>query len=54
MIVDEKSFESKLCTTANEHAPNGFEEKNKDDDRKETKHDNWTQPNKCVPIMYFF
>ena len=53
MISDENSYASKLCATANEHAPKRLEEKSEEIASK-VNYDAWIKPKKCVPITHFF
>ena len=53
MISDENIFTSKLCATANEHAPKGLNDKQMDKNRKDANDDIWIQPKNCIPITCF-
>ena len=53
MISDENIFTSKLCATANEHAPKGLDKKSIDKDIKVTNDDIWMHPKKYIPITHF-
>ena len=53
MISDENIFMSKLCATANEHAPKELNDKNTNNYSKVTNDDIWIQPKKCIPITHF-
>ena len=53
MISDENIFMSKLCATANEHTPNGLDDKNIDKESKVMNDDNQIQPKNCIPTTCF-
>ena len=52
MISDENSYVSKLCATANEHAPKMLEEKSEENDSK-VNFDAWIKPKSAYQQCVF-
>ena len=54
VISDKNVFVSKLCATANGHAPKGLDDRITDKDSKVANDDIWMQPKHCMPATCFF
>ena len=54
MISEENIIKTRMSKTAKECAPNGLHDQNIDKDSKVANDDKCIQPEKCIPILYFF